>query len=516
MKTHINYYLTHLRQDIPAGIVVFLVALPLCLGIALASGAPLFSGIIAGLIGGIVVSWMSGSHLSVSGPAAGLTVIVLNGIETLGSFNGFLVSLVLAGVLQVVLGFLKAGVIGAFFPASVIKGMLAAIGLILIIKQTPHATGYDISYDGDESYMQETAETSFFEFFQSLEGITPGVTLVSAVSLLILIIWDSAYLKRFSGLRRIPGALLAVVWGISYNLLAVRFAPDWVIGEKHLVALPPLGNPAAFVEQLLWPDFSHLGNIKVYSIAITLAIIASLETLLSIEAVDKLDPYKRTTPTNRELKAQGLGNIISGLMGGLPITAVIVRSSANINAGGQTRMSCFLHGLLLLVSVLFFSHHLNAIPLACLAAILLQTGYKLAKPKLFMEFYRKGWNQFLPFAITVIAILVTDLLQGIVIGMACGFFFVLKANYQAAITLTQHNSHYLLRLHKDVSFLNKALLRKHLNTIPKNSVLIIDGYKAQFVDYDIMETINDFVLTAANRNIAVELEGFSVATTPTL
>lgn len=507
MKSHIDYYLKHLGQDIPAGIVVFLVALPLCLGIALASGAPLFSGVIAGLIGGIIVSWASGSQLSVSGPAAGLTVIVFNAIETLGSFTGFLLSLVFAGALQMLLGFFKAGVIGAFFPASVIKGMLAAIGLILIIKQIPHATGYDASFDGDESYMQETAGSSFFEMFQALAGITSGVTLVSAVALLILIAWESKFIKGFSLFRPIPGPVLAVVWGVSYNMLALRFAPEWAIGEKHLVSLPELGGAGAFIEQLSLPDFSFLTDIKVYSIAATLAIIASLETLLSIEAVDKLDPHKRVAPTNRELKAQGLGNIISGLTGGLPITAVIVRSSANINAGGQTRIACFFHGVLLLVSVLFFAQYLNTIPLACLAAILLQTGYKLAKPKLFVEFYRKGWNQFLPFAITVAAILVTDLLQGIAIGMVCGFFFVLKANYHAAITLTQHGSHYLLRLHKDVSFLNKALLRKYLNDVPDDSELLIDGNKTLFIDQDILETIADFLQAVPDRNIKVILQG---------
>jgi MFS superfamily sulfate permease-like transporter len=511
MKAHIDYHLNHLRQDIPAGIVVFLVALPLCLGIALASGAPLFSGIIAGLVGGIIISWASGSHLSVSGPAAGLTVIVFNAIETLGSFGGFLLSLVIAGGLQMLLGFLKAGVIGAFFPASVIKGMLAAIGLILIIKQTPHAAGYDAGYGGDESYMRETAESSFFELYTALEAITPGVTVVSVVALLILIGWESDFIKRFRLLRLIPGPVLAVIWGVGYNGFALHFAPDWAIGEKHLVSLPELGSAGAFIDQLRLPDFSYLTNLKVYSIALTLAIIASLETLLSIEAVDKLDPHKRVAPTNRELKAQGLGNMISGLIGGLPVTAVIVRSSANINAGGQTRIACFFHGILLLVSVLFFAQYLNTIPLACLAAILLQTGYKLAKPKLFMEFYRKGWNQFLPFAITVIAILLTDLLQGIAIGMACGFFFVLKANYHAAMTLTRHGSHYLLRLHKDVSFLNKALLRTHLDSVHNDSKLIIDGCNAQFIDYDILETIADFLLAAPDRSISVELQGFDVA-----
>lgn len=509
MKSDLQYYLANLRHDIPASIVVFLVALPLCLGIAMASGAPLFSGVIAGIIGGIVVSWASGSHLSVSGPAAGLTVIVFGAIETLGSFSAFLLSLVLAGVLQLILGFLKAGLIGAFFPVSVIKGMLSAIGLILIIKQIPHATGYDVDFEGDESYMQETAESSFFEVIKALEGITPGATVITGVSLLILIAWETNLLKRISILQLIPGPLAAVVWGIVYNGLAMRYAPDWSINQKHLVTLPELGSAANFLKQLQLPDFSLFTNPKVYSIAVTLAVIASLETLLSIEAVDKLDPHKRIAPTNRELKAQGLGNILSGMIGGLPITAVIVRSSANINAGGQTRLSSFFHGIFLLSSVVFLAEFLNAIPLACLAAILLQTGYKLAKPSLFVEFYHRGWNQFLPFVMTVVAILITDLLQGIAIGMAIGIFFVLRANFHEAMTLTVHGSHCLLRLHKDVSFLNKALLRRHLSAIPDGAELIIDGTKALFIDQDILETISDFLLAAQDRGIEVEIQGFS-------
>lgn len=498
----------HLKQDIPAGLVVFLVALPLCLGVALASGAPLFSGIIAGIIGGMLVSWASGSHLSVSGPAAGLTVIVFNAIESLGSFQAFLLSVTLAGAMQLILGFLKAGLIGAFFPGSVIKGMLAAIGLILIIKQTPHATGYHSSYEGDESYMNETAESSFFELAQALEGIVPSVTLVSAVALLILILWDSAFFKRFTWLRAIPGPLAAVIWGIGYNAFALRYAPEWAIPQEHLVSLPELGSIGSFIGQLQMPDFNQIQNPKVFSVAVTIAVIASLETLLSVEAVDKLDPHKRVSPTNRELKAQGVGNMLSGLLGGLPITAVIVRSAANINAGGQTRLASFVHGTLLLISAIFLAEFLNTIPLACLAAILLQTGYKLAKPKLFAEFYRKGWNQFLPFVITVGAILITDLLLGIAIGMTSGIFFVLKANFHEAMTLTQHGSSYLLRLHKDVSFLNKALLRKQLNTIPNDCHLIVDGQKALFIDQDILETLADFLVAAGDRGIVVETQGF--------
>jgi MFS superfamily sulfate permease-like transporter len=311
-------------------------------------------------------------------------------------------------------------------------------------------------------------------------------------------------------LRLIPGPLLAVAWGICYNSFAVHLMPEWVIGEKHLVSLPVLGNAASFIDQLRLPDFNQFSNPKAYGVAVTIAIIASLESLLSIEAVDKLDPQKRIAPANRELKAQGIGNFISGLVGGLPITAVIVRSSANINAGGKTRLACFFHGVLLLISVLFFSTSLNTIPLACLAAILLHTGYKLASPRLFVAFYQRGWNQFLPFLITVLAILLADLLAGIAIGMLFGFFFVLKANFHAAITLTQHGSNYLLRLHKDVSFLNKALLRKYLQDVPENSDLWIDGSKAQFIDDDILDAIADFMLTALNRNINVELQDIAM------
>ena len=503
MKAYLNY----LRYDLPAGLVVFFMALPLCLGVALASGAPLFSGLVAGMIGGIVVAWASGSQLSVSGPAAGLTVIVFNAIDALGNFNGFLLSVVLAGCIQIGLGCLKAGIVGAFFPASVISGMLAAIGLMLFIKQIPHATGYDASFEGDESYMRETAQSSLFELFDAVKGITPAVTLVSSVALLILIAWETRFIKGIWGLRLIPGPLPAIIWGISYNAFASWFAPEWAIAANHLVSLPVLDHPSALFEQLRFPDFSYLSDPKVYGVAASLAFIASLEALLSLEAVDRLDPHKRIAPTNRELKAQGLGNIISGLLGGLPLTAVVVRSSANINAGAQTRIASFFHGLLLLLSVLFCAKYLNAIPMACLAAILLQTAYKLARPKVFLAFYKKGWNQFLPFTITVAAILLTDLLQGIAIGMVCGFFFVLKTNFHSAITLTQHGTHYLLRFHKDATFLNKALLRKYLAQVANNSDLIIDAVKAEFIDHDIKEAIADFLLAAPVRNINVELNG---------
>jgi len=502
---HVQYYLYHLKDDAPAGIVVFLVALPLCLGIALASGAPLFSGLIAGLVGGLIVSWLSGSQLSVSGPAAGLTVIVFNAIETLGSFQGLLVACVLAGIMQLAFGYLRAGIIGAFFPSAVIKGMLAAIGLILIIKQIPHATGYHTSYEGDESYMRETAESSFLEVFGAFHAVSMGSIIISAVALLILVAWEMPLFKKQAVLKLIPGPLIAVIWGVSYNAVATHSAPAFAVSAKHLVSLPVSEKATDFFNNFMFPDFSYLGHPQVYIVAATLAIIASLETLLSLEAVDKLDPLKRIAPTNRELKAQGVGNIISGLLGGLPITAVIVRSSANVNAGGKTSLSCFIHGLCLLLSVMFLAHYLNYIPLACLSAILLHTGYKLAKPALFKEYYQKGMSQLLPFVITVLAILVTDLLIGMAIGMVIGLFFVIKANYHAAITLTQDGSHYLVALNKDVSFLNKALLRKFILLINANSTVTIDASKAKFIDHDILETIEDFLATAPDDNISVEV-----------
>ncbi|MEI6746632.1 MAG: SulP family inorganic anion transporter [Methylococcaceae bacterium] len=503
---HIQYYSKHLKDDAPASLVVFLVALPLCLGIALASGAPLFSGIIAGLVGGLLVSMLSGSQLCVSGPAAGLTVIVFTAIEKLGSFQGLLVAVVLAGIFQLALGYLRAGIIGAFFPSAVIEGMLAAIGLILIIKQIPHATGYDTSYEGDESYMQETAESSFLELFDSFSAISLGAVIISSVALLILIGWG--FFKSHPILKFIPAPLIAVIWGVGFNEWAMQFAPDFAVSAKHLVSLPITNSPKEFFDNFIFPDFQYLTNPQTYVVAATIAIIASLETLLSLEATDKLDPLKRIAPTNRELKAQGVGNIVSGLLGGLPMTAVIVRSAANINSGGRTYVSCFLHGIWLLLSVMFLAKFLNMIPLACLSAILLHTGYKLANPSVFKRFYKKGMSQFLPFAITIVAILVTDLLKGMVIGVVIGLFFVIKANYQAAITLSKDNLNYLLSFNKDVSFLNKALLRKFILQIPENSTVIIDASKTDFVDYDILEVIEEFLESAAEDNITVELVNF--------
>ncbi len=502
---HIQYYSQHLGNDIPAGVVVFLVALPLCLGIAMASGAPLFAGVISGIVGGIVVAWLSGSQLSVSGPAAGLTVIVLLAIQKLGNFESFLLAVVIAGGLQLVLGYMRAGIIGAYFPSAVIKGMLAAIGLILIMKQIPHVVGFDVEFEGDEAYMPADAESTVSEIFTSFGAFSVGPMIVSAVAIIVLLAWETAMVKRNRILSLIPGPLIAVLWGLGFNLFTLDI-PLLAIHPEHLVSLPAIQGIDGFFQQLRFPDFSQYANPEIYTIAITIAIVASLESLLSLEATDKLDPLRRVASTNQELKAQGVGNIISGMLGGLPMTAVIVRSAANVNAGGRTKMAGFFHGVLLLLSVMFLSKYLNYIPLACLACILLLTGYKLAKPKLFMEMYAKGINQLAPFVITIVAILISDLLKGMAIGMVCGLFFVIKANFHSAITLTQDGNHYLLRLQKDVSFLNKALLRSYLDRVGENGHLIIDGSKAQFIDQDILETIQDFVNAAKDDNISVELK----------
>lgn len=502
-RKHFAFYFGNLGHDVPAGIVVFLVALPLCLGIALASGAPFLSGIVAGVVGGLVVSLASGSQLSVSGPAAGLTVIVLQAIESLGGFQTFLLAVMLAGLIQLALGFLKAGVIGAYFPSSVIKGMLSAIGLILIMKQLPHAVGYGADLVGEETYTPQNARDTFGEIFLALKAISPGPALASFGAILIMLLWEARWFKKLPGFKLIPGPLAAVAFGVLFGLFGqdTRFA----IPASLMVSFPEMNGFGDFVGQLAFPDFTQFANPAVYTVAVTMAIIASLETLLSLEAVDKLDPLKRVAPTNRELKAQGLGNLISGLLGGLPLTAVIVRSSANVHAGGRTKLACFVHGLLLLLSVCFLARYLNYIPLPALAAILLLTGYKLANPALIAAMYRKGVDQFVPYLITIVAILATDLLKGIAVGMACGLFYVIKANFRAAITLTRSGNHYLLRLRKDVSFLNKGLLRQLLARVEEGGDLIIDGSYAEFIDQDILETIHDFLKAAPDDGITVEL-----------
>jgi MFS superfamily sulfate permease-like transporter len=501
-----NKLFNKLIYDLPAAIVVFLVAVPLCLGIALASGAPLFSGIVAGVIGGVVVGSLSRSPLSVSGPAAGLASIVLIAIQDLNSFSVFLCSVVIAGLLQILLGYLKAGVIGHFVPMAVIKGMLAAIGLILILKQIPHAVGYDADFEGDESFLQPDGENTFTDIIQAWNFLTPGAVVVALVSLLILILWERPAFKQHKIIKLIPGPLLVVLAGILLNALFARYYVYYQIMESHLVSFPEISQAAGFASLLTFPDVSQLLNPKVYTIAVTLALVASLETLLSIEAADKLDPNKRITPLNHELKSQGVANVISGVFGGLPVTSVIVRTSANVAAGARSKVSAIAHGVLLAGAVLLFPKFLELIPLSCLAAILLMVGYKLTSLTVVKAIYVKGITQFVPFVVTIIAILFSDLLLGVFIGLLVSLFFVIKTNFRSAVFLMNDGTNFILKFTKDVSFLNKSALRTALEKIPRGASLMIDGANAEFIDQDIMTILEDYRNEANSKNISLEFK----------
>lgn len=497
----------HWRQDIPASVVVFLVALPLCLGIAMASGAPLFSGLTAGIVGGLVVGTLSKSPLSVSGPAAGLTVIVLDAIQTLPTFEAFLLAVCLAGVLQIIFGFIRAGVIGDFIPASVINGMLAAIGLILIMKQLPHAFGYDGDYMGDHAFLQTDGQNTLSTLWYVLNNhFSLGAILISVTSLVFMFWWEKRQVKMTSWLRYVPGPLLVVVFGVCASEFFKAMMPLMVLQPEQMVAVPVTESAMQLINELRFPDFAHIGNKAVWVVAITLALVASIESLLSIEAVDKLDPYRRITPTNRELLAQGVGNTISGLIGGLPVTSVIVRSSANISAGGRTKLSAIFHAVLLLICVLAIPKLLNSIPLSALAAILIAVGYKLTKPAIFMQKYRKGLRHFIPFVVTITAILFTDLLVGIAIGVATGVLFILLQNFRSAVILVEDENHYLLRLKKDIFFIHKYELKKTLREIPDNASVLLDVSKIGFVDRDNADMINQFIDAARMRGIKVTLK----------
>lgn len=499
----------NLKSDLPASIVVFFVALPLCLGVALASGAPLFSGLIAGIIGGIVVGALSGSQIGVSGPAAGLAAIVLTAIGTLGSFEAFLVAVVLAGVLQLILGVVKAGVIGYFFPNSVIKGMLTGIGIIIILKQIPHFFGYDADPNGEMSFIQPDGENTFSELLRTAEHISIGATAIGLIGLGIMLFWDLYLSKKSKIFQVVQGPLVAVALGITYFVLTEGNAL-WAIDPTHLVSVPVPGNVSDFFGQFTFPDFSVIGRGDVWVIAFTIALVASLETLLSVEATDKLDPEKRVTPTNRELMAQGVGNIMSGLVGGIPITQVIVRSSANVQSGNKSKLSAILHGLFLLLAVLLIPRLLNKIPLSVLAAVLLLVGYKLAKPSLFFTMYRMGWKQWVPFATTVLGIVFTDLLVGISLGLGVGVLVILIKSYQ--------NSHFLhledqsngrpkfkMTLAEEVTFFNKGAIIRELEALPNETMLEVDVRKTRYLDQDIIEIFQDFAFKAQAKQIDIRI-----------
>lgn len=499
----------HFKSDLPASIVVFFVALPLCLGIALASGAPLFSGLIAGIIGGIVVGALSGSKIGISGPAAGLAAIVLVSIQDLGGYENFLVAVVIGGIIQLVLGFLRAGIIGYYFPSSVIKGMLTGIGIIIILKQIPHFFGYDADPSGSVAFQQADGENSFTGIFSAFNHIVLGSAIIGLIGLAILIFWEKVLAKKGKFFQVIQGPLVAVVVGIIFYSI-FRNSSSLSIASSHLVSVPVPENLDGFLGQFSFPSFSALLNPDVWVVGFTIALVASLETLLCVEATDKLDPDKNITPTNRELKAQGIGNILSGLIGGLPVTQVIVRSSANIQSGGKTKLAAILHGIFLLICVVLIPTILNMIPLSVLAAILLIVGYKLAKPALFVTMFKMGWKQFIPFIATVGGIVFVDLLFGIFLGLTVGIVVILIKSYQ--------NSHFLhkesegadghtikMTLAEEVTFFNKGAILKELDRVPENACLIIDVRKTRYLDNDIIEILEDFAYKANLRKIDIHL-----------
>jgi MFS superfamily sulfate permease-like transporter len=500
----------NLKSDFQSGLVVFLVALPLCLGIALASGAPLFAGIISGIIGGIVVGFISNSQLSVTGPAAGLTAIILSAITSLNSYESFLLAVIIAGALQILLGALKAGAIANYIPSNVIEGMLTAIGIIIILKQIPHAVGYDKDNEGDFFFLESTGHNTLSAIYDAINYSHPGSFIICIVSLLILIAFNKInFLKK---IKLIPGALIAVIAGILINEFFKLQSSPLEVANDHLVKLPIAKSISDFAGFFSYPKFDAIANYQVWVVALTIAIVASIETLLCIEASDKMDPEKRVTNPNKELFAQGVGNLLSGLIGGLPMTSVIVRTSANTNAGAKSKMSTIIHGILILVCVITIPFIINKIPLASLAAILLMIGFKLAGPAIFKKIWSQGLIQFVPFIVTVIAIVFTDLLKGVGIGMVVSVFYILKSNLKFAYSFDKQKYHdgevINIQLAHEVSFLNKAAIKETLHQLPKNSVVKIDASESFYIDYDIVELIHDFEKTIApQKNITVEVIG---------
>lgn len=501
-----------LNADFPSGLVVFLVALPLCLGIALASGAPPLAGIIAGVVGGIIVGSLSNSHLSVSGPAAGLTAIVLTAISTLGSFEAFLLSVVLAGAIQLVLGFIRAGSISNYFPSNVIEGMLAGIGVIIILKQLPHAVGFDNDFEGDEAFLQTDGSNTFSAIIGAFDYFHLGAVIVTVLSITLLLLWEKV--PALKKLKLVPGALVAVALSIVLNELFKGSKLE--IAETHLVKLPIPQSINDLKNIILMPDFSAIGNTQIWVTAVTIAIVASIETLLCIEAADRMDVQKRYTDTNNELRAQGIGNILSGMIGGLPMTSVVVRTSANANAGAKSKLSTIVHGILLLICVLAIPSILNMIPLATLAAVLLMVGYKLARPAVIMHFWHKGKYQFVPFIATLLAVVFTDLLKGVALGMIISIIFVLRGNLKRAYNFRKEEyaegDIIHIDLAQEVSFLNKAAIKSTLNDIPENSKVVIDASDTVYIAHDVLDLIQEFRdIKSKELNVKVKLVGFKQA-----
>ena len=510
MTKKINLF-ANLKSDFASGLVVFLVALPLCLGIAMASGAPLFSGIISGIVGGIVVGYLSKSHLSVSGPAAGLTAIVLTAITDLGAFDIFLTAVFISGLIQLGLGFLKAGGISNYIPTNVIEGMLAGIGIIIILKQLPHAFGYDSDFEGDMAFSQTDGSNTFSSLLSIVDYVQLGSIIIAALSIIILIAWDKLpFLKK---LKLVPGALIAVIVGVVLNEIFISSGSSLAIAKEHLVSLPVPTTLEEFKQIIVTPNFAGITNPKVWVVGLTIAIVASIETLLCIEAADRMDVHKRYTDTNVELKAQGIGNLVSSLLGGLPMTSVVVRTSANNNAGAKSKMSAIIHGVLLLLSVLTIPAILNKIPLATLAAILLLVGYKLAKPATFKHFWKNGKYHFVPFIATLLAVVFLDLLKGVALGIIISVFAILRGNMKRAYHFRKEEYHdgdiIHIDLAQEVSFLNKAAIKQTLSEIPENSRVIINAQDTVYIAHDVLDLIKEFKkIRAKEENIKVKLTGF--------
>lgn len=498
----------HIKTDLSAGLVVFLIALPLCLGISMASGAPLFAGIISGIVGGIVVGFLSGSSINVSGPAASVALVILTAIQTLGNFEAVLVAIVIAGVFQIILGYLKAGTIAYFFPNAMIKGILASIGLVLILKQIPHALGIDEVFEGVESFWQNDGRNTFSEIYYVLQNIGWGPTIITLISLIIIQIWDRPQLKKYNFFKFFPSALAAVIVAIGLNELYHVAFPDLVLKPTQLVQLPSASTFGEFFGFFSFPDFTQV-NFQIIGIALSITFIASLESLLSTEAGDKLDPYRRKTSTNTELKAQGIGNIVAGLIGGLPITAVIVRTSANVNAGGRTKVATITHGSIMLLCVALIPGILNKIPLASLAAVLFVVGYKLTSVPVYKAVYAQGKKQFLPFIITILVVMFSDLITGILVGGVVAIFFILRDNYKNAYmhdkVEKEGTSKSIVRLSEEVTFLNKADIMLYLDHLPEGHHVVVDGSKSKFIHPDIVDILRDFKKTAEYKNITLQL-----------
>jgi carbonic anhydrase len=504
----------NLKYDVPAAIAIFLIAIPLSLGMALASGAPLFSGLIASIIGGLVIAPLSGSALGISGAAAGLVILILSQIQSLG-FTAFLLVVVISGILQVIMGLAKMGSIAHYFPSSVIKGMLSGIGIIIFLKQIPHAVGYDSDYEGDLSFFQPDNYSSFSELSHMVEFFSPTAIFIALMSLGILILWERPVLKKSNFFQVLHGALVTIIVGVVINEFLQLHYPELALKESHLVNLPVAANASELLTQMHSPDFSQFTNPIIYISALMLAFLASLETLLSVEAVDRLDPFKRTTPPNRELIAQGIGNISSGLLGGLPMTQVIIRSSINVQSGAKTKFSGFLAGVLLLMTVFLMPEYLNKIPLASLASILLVVSYKLTRPRVFKKMYNSGMYHFIPFCSTILGLIFTNLFIGILIGLATALLSIVLENYKGAFYFQERHvgNKTIFRLTEHVSFLNKASLKQIFDELPVNSEIIIDATRSKYLDYDVFEVIRDFKKKAPLRNIKLTLEnlrGFGV------